>query len=202
MSGAEASGAPPDGADREPSSPLDAEQRAALAEAQERVKGFLGAARIAAMNGWSIGLFAAVSLLFGIFSLTSLVVGVGLAVVARNEFVGRSRIRAFDPSGLELLWKNQVGFLGLIVGYCLWSMYRVSVQPDPQLAELTTLLGPGTDDLVRDLSMLLYGSVILASAIVQGLNARYYRVRAARAREYLRDTPAWIVDLQRAAVAD
>ena len=44
-----------------------------------------------------------------------------------------------------------------------------------------------------------YGS---GFAIFQGLNARYYFVRTARIRDYVRDTPPWVLDLQRSAVID
>jgi hypothetical protein len=59
-------------------------------KARENARSFLGAVRVAGFNGWSIGFFAVLSLAFGLFSLTSFLVGVGLAVVPRNEFVGRS----------------------------------------------------------------------------------------------------------------
>jgi hypothetical protein len=60
-----------------------------------------------------------VTLLFGIFNLTALVLGAGMAVVARNEFKGRSAILRADIAGPELLWRNQVGFMALIIVYCL-----------------------------------------------------------------------------------
>ena len=88
-----------------------------LRDAKERAGSFLGAAKVAAFNGWSVGFFAVVSILFGLFSLTSFLVGVGLAFVARNEFIGRARLRSLDQSGLELLWRNQLGFMALIIAY-------------------------------------------------------------------------------------
>jgi hypothetical protein len=178
-------------------SPLTPEQQRELHEAKERAASFLGAAKVAAFNGWSIGFFAGVSILFGIFSLTGLLVGIGLAVVARNEFVGGSRIRALDASGLELLWRNQVGLMALILAYCLWSMYRASAAPDQGMAELTEVLGGDTGQLITSLTLTLYGAVIVATGIFQGLNARYYFVRIARMREYLHLTPEWVLDVQR-----
>lgn len=168
----------------------------------ERAGSFLGAAKVAAFNGWTIGFFAVVSILFGLFSMTSLMVGVGLAVVARNEFAGRDRIRAFDPSGPELLWRNQVGFMALIVAYCVWSIYRTVAVSDPQMSELVELLGEGTDELVQSLTLTVYGTVIVVTGIFQGLNARYYFARVARLRDYIRDTPEWILDLQRSTALE
>ena len=171
-----------------------------LLDAKERAASFLGAAKVAAFNGWSVGFFAVVSILFGLFSLTSFLVGVGLAIVARNEFVGRGRLRSLDPSGLELLWRNQVGFMALIIGYCAWSIYRTVALPAPEMTELTEILGDGAGDLIRSLTLILYAAVIVATAIFQGLNARYYFVRVARIRDYVRDTPQWVLDLQRSTV--
>ena len=62
--------------------PLTADQRQALEQAGERAKAFTGAARVAAFNGWSIGFFAAVTLLFGIFNLTAFVLDPALPPIA------------------------------------------------------------------------------------------------------------------------
>ena len=174
-----------------------------LSDAKERAGSFLGAAKVATFNGWSVGFFAVVSILFGLFSLTSFLVGVGLAFVARNEFVGRARLRSLDPSGLELLWRNQLGFMSLIIAYCVWSMYRTVAAPAPQvLADFTQLLGGGLEDLIQSVTLTLYALVIAATGIFQGLNARYYFVRVSMIRDYVRDTPRWVLDLQRATVME
>ena len=168
-------------------------------DAAERAKAFTGAIKVAAFNGWSIGFFAAVTLLFGIFSLTALVLGVGMAVVARNEFKSRARILTPDPTGPELLWRNQVGFMALIILYCLWSMYVTPARPDPQMAELTELLGGDLDELVRSLTITVYVAVIALTAVFQGLNARYYFRRITTIEQYLSETPDWVLELQKSA---
>ncbi len=181
---------------------LTPEMQLELRDAKDRAGSFLGAAKVAAFNGWSIGFFAALSIMFGVFSRSSFLVGVGLAIVARNEFVGRSRLRSIDPSGLELLWRNQVGFMGLIIAYCLWSMFRTVALPGPGLTSLLELFGDGAAELVALVTIVVYSTVIVATAIFQGLNARYYFVRANRIRDYVRDTPQWVVDLQRSTVIE
>lgn len=183
-------------------SPLTPERQAELRDAKERAGSFLGAARVAAFNGWSIGVFAVLSILFGLFSLTGLAVGAGLALVARNEFVGRGRLRSFDLSGLELLWRNQIGLMTLIIAYCVWSMYRTVAAPDPEMAQLTDLLGGETGDVVQSLTLTMYAAVIVVTGIFQGLNARYYFVRVDRLRDYVRETPQWVLDLQRSAALE
>ena len=102
---------------------------------------------MAAFNAWTFAFFAVVSILFGLFSLPGFLVGVGLPVVARNEFVGRRGILSYDAAGFELLWRNQLGLMALIVLYCVWSMYSAVAFPDPELAELTEFLGEGTGDI-------------------------------------------------------
>ncbi len=176
-------------------SPLSSEQQQQLRDARDRADSFLGAAKVAAFNGWTLGFFAAVSLLFGLFSPTSLVVGLGLAAVTRNEFMGRTRLLALDPEGPELLWRNQLGLMALIIAYAAWSMYRTVAFPDPEMARLTDLLGEGMDEWVRSLTLAAYGIVILVTAIFQGWNARYYFVRVQRLRDYVRITPPWILAL-------
>ena len=182
---------------------LTLEQELELRDAKERAGSFLGATKVAAFNGWSIGFFAVVSIVFGLFSPTSFLVGVCLAFVARNEFVGRARLRSLDPSGLELLWHNQLGFMSVIIAYCVWSIYRIVAAPAPTIiADLTELLGVGVEDLFQSVTLTLYAVVIAATGIFQGLNARYYFVRVAMIRDYVRDTPQWVLDVQRATVME
>jgi hypothetical protein len=45
-----------------------------------------------------------------------------------------------------------------------------------------------------------FGAGAYATAIFQGLNARYYFLRVALMKDYLRDTPQWVLDLQRSTV--
>ncbi len=180
--------------------PLSSEQRKELSEANERAAKVLGAAKVATFNGWTIGIFAAIGLLFGIFSVTALVMGVGMGLVARNEFRGRKLLRQFDPLGPRLLGRNQLGFMGLIIVYCLWSMYQIVSDPmtaTKGLEAITDSFGP----LVTNLALAVYGTVIVLTALFQGLNARYYFVRIERVEDYLRETPGWIVEIQRSTSA-
>ena len=90
--------------------------------------------------------------------------------------------------------------MALIVVYSAWSMMRAVSNPDPELAQLTEILGPDVGDLVQSLTVSVYTAVIVATVIFQGLNARYYFVRIERLLEYLRTTPKWILSLQRSGV--
>lgn len=177
--------------------PLSPEQQEKLASANARAQKILAATKVATFNGWTIGAFAAITLPFALFSLTALVIGVGMAIVARNEFRGRGLLRRFDPHGPQLLWRNQVGFMTLIIGYCVWSIYSALTNPIPQLEELEAAMG-ATAGLVTNLTVAVYSVVIVLTLVFQGLNARYYFARIKLVQGYLEETPVWIIDLQRA----
>ncbi len=180
--------------------PLTPEQRQELSEATERARTFLGATKVATFNGWTIGIFAAISLLFAFFSVTALVMGVGLGLVARNEFRGRKLLRQFDPLGPRLLGRNQIGFMSLIIAYCLWSMLQAGSNPITEIPGLE-VLADSYGDLVTTLTLAVYATVIVLTAVFQGLNARYYFARTQRVKDYLRETPGWIVEIQRSTSA-
>ncbi len=95
--------------------PLTPEQQQELADAGQRANALTRAGKIAAFNGWTIGAFAAITLVFGLASPVALVLGIGMAVVARNEFRGRALLRGFDSAGPMLLARNQLGFMALII---------------------------------------------------------------------------------------
>jgi hypothetical protein len=184
------------------SGPLSPEHQQSLLDANHRAQKILQAAKVATFNGWTTGFFAALSLIGGLFSITSLCLGVGLSVVARNEFRGRNLLRRFDPRGPRLLGWNQVGFIGLLIAYSLWSIYTSLTGANPydeyiaQNPELASMLG-SFSHLNDTITLAVYGGVIVLSVIFQGLNAIYYFKRGKLLREYLSLTPAWIVDLQR-----
>lgn len=185
--------------------PLTPEHQSQLALANQRARTIRKAARVAAFNGWVAGVFAVLSLPFAPFSITGLLVTVGLSVIACNEFRGRNGLLRFDASSAALLGWNQVGFLTLIVGYCLWMLFSGLAAPCPFAAEiranpdLAGMVGSAAEvnQLWRFLIILIYGTVIVLSLVFQGTNALYYFTRRKHVEAYLRETPAWVIDLQR-----
>ncbi len=139
----------------------------------------LTAARVAAFNGWAIGISAALSLLFALASWTALAVGSGLAIVAWNELRGRKLLLRFDPRGPRLLGWNQLGLMGLVIAYSLWSIYiglTDATELDALLKELEPMTG-SIGDLRTTVTFVVYGGVIISTIIYQGLNALYYFTR-------------------------
>ena len=182
--------------------PLSMQHEHALAAANKRMRKVHNAAKVAAFNGWTAAVFAVLCFPFAVFVVTAMVMGMALAIVAWNEFRGRTMLRQFDRRGPNLLGWNQIGFMGLLIAYCAWQIYANLTGVDPvekHLAgypELATMLGP-IDQLHVILTLGVYGGVMIFSILYQGLNAWYYFSRAKYLVTYLDQTEPWIIDLQR-----
>jgi hypothetical protein len=186
--------------------PLDDSHHRALAAATEREEPIRRAARVATFNAWTTSILAALSAPFAPFSVSGMLVFAGLTLVAWNEFRGRRRLLEHDPAGATILGWNQAGLLALIVAYCLWSLYsnlwgsgsiEAELKANPQLGAAIGSV-QGFDAVYRTIVIVLYGSVIVLSVIFQGANALYYFSRRKYVETYVRETPAWVVDLKRA----
>ena len=186
--------------------PLSAEHHQQIASAHTRAAKIRSAARVAAFNGWVTGAFALFSAPFAPFSVAGFLVTVGLAVVTYHEFRGKKMLLAFDPKAARLLGWNQVGFLALITVYSLWMILEAFTGAGPfakemqQYPELQSALGSAEEfrQLYQLVILAIYGSVIALSAIFQGFNAFYYSTRQKLVLAYLRETPGWILEMQRA----
>jgi hypothetical protein len=184
------------------------EQFQAIAEANRRAKKVLRASSVATFNVCTFGFFAAcgllivmVSALMGEIDVVGSLVSVALGALAWNEWRGRKLLRRFDLRGPRVLGWNQVALLCVITGYCAWMLAQAYSGPselerDPAYAEIESQFGD-ISELSRTLSVLLYGSAIVASVLFQGINAVYYFTRAAVLRAYLAETPPAVVEIQR-----
>jgi len=189
--------------------PLTADHRRELELARRRSKSIRRAAHVAAFNGWTTAVAAALSAPFALLGLSGLVMTLGIAVVAFHEFRGRKRLLNFDPSAATLLGCNQLGLLGLIVAYCLWALSANLNGASPLAtemqanADLETALGASLEDMAalgRQIVVLFYGLVIALSVVFQGLNALYYFSRRRYIDEFVAETPEWVRELQRATL--
>jgi len=184
--------------------PLSASHHRELAAARDLAKPIHKAARIAAFNGWTTAVIAALSAPFALFDYTGALLTIGMSIVAYNEFRGRKRLLRFEPSGASLLGWNQLGLLAMIVVYSLWSLwgsYGDAGSLSSELgnyAELDAALG-GTgaiEALVQQISLAVYGGVIGLSLIFQGGNALYYFSRRRHREAFVAKTPQWVRDVQ------
>lgn len=185
---------------------LDESHHRELAAAARRREPIRRAARVATFNAWTAAILAVLSAPFALMGTVGLLAFVALAVVAWNEFRGRRRLLGCDPAGASILGWNQVGFLALITVYCLWELYsnlwgsasvEAQLRANPQFGAVIDSI-EGFDQLYRTIAVALYGSVIALSIVFQGGNALYYFSRRKYVEAYLRETPAWAIDLERA----
>lgn len=190
------------------SGPLTAAHRRELELARGRAKVIRRAAGVAAFNGWTTAILAALSIPFAFFSVSGLLATAALSAVALQELRGRQRLLRFEPSAATLLGWNQLVLLATICACCVWSLYTNlnaanSVSAELQAySNLDTSLGAlqGIDTLARQIAIVLYGTVIALSCVFQGLNAVYYFTRRKYVESYVADTPAWVRELQQATM--
>ena len=162
------------------------------------------AASIAKFNGVTMAVFAVVSGLwaagnaaFGAMDWVSTIMAVGLGALAFNELKGRRMLLNCDGRAPARLGWNQVGLMVLIASYCGWIIlkaYQGSGATSQALADAGALSQmQGTydlDGLVQDLTVLIYGVVIVATVICQGGNAWYYFTRGKWLSAYISETPS------------
>ena len=74
-----------------PSGGLTAEQMQTIQLARTNGRKVTRAARVATFSGWTMATFAAITLLSGLFSLPALLLGIGMAIVAKIELSARER---------------------------------------------------------------------------------------------------------------
>lgn len=189
-----------------PNAPLSAEHYQALRDAKTGRKKIDFAIGVASFNGWSLGIFAALSALILplSFSMQGLVICIGLGIVAWNEFKGRTLLRQLNPQGAQRLGYNQIALGALIVGYCVWSLLAAIFGPDAyaeviaENPELGQVLG-STGDLYRLITVAVYGGAIVLTIPYQALMAWYYFSRARHITNYVKQTPAWVTEIHRSA---
>jgi hypothetical protein len=181
--------------------PLSADHLRALGEARVRSRKVRRAAGVATMSGWTMAFFALMTLLPALFGdFVSLVLGIGLSVVAFNELRGAAMLKRLDANGAKRLGWNQIGLGALIVLYSLWSL--VSALRDP-----LALVGGSTGNaeanqmltgIAAPLAAAIYGTMAIIGVIGPGLTAWYYFTRGRLVREVVAQTPAWVIDAMRA----
>ena len=186
--------------------PIGDQHLATLAEANLRARQVRRAASFAAFNGWGAAVFAILSAPFALFSLTALIMGAGLGYFAWNELGGRKQLLRFEVAAASRLGRNQLLLLALMVVYSVWNIGAAMLGPNPyeeQLAmypEAANVLQPVADMYIW-ITVGVYGTIIVLTAIFQGLGAWYYFSRRRIIEAFLADTPDWVVDVQRTNAA-
>ncbi len=178
---------------------ISPEQLQAITIARHQGHKISRAAMVASISGWTMAVFGAISLLGGLFSVRSLLLGLGLCVVAFVELRGARRLRALDLAAPRSLALNQLGLLVVVIAYAAWGMVTAMVGPGPydeQLAAggpLAESLAP-IDNMTRIITVAFYAVVIGGSVVAQGCTAAYYFSRHRHLTAYLKKTPKWVVE--------
>jgi len=174
-----------------------------MEEARQRAKKIRRCIAVANFDGWSVGVFGALTLLLGVFTMTGWLLGGGMLAVAYVELSAVPSLKRLEPSVTKRLGWNQLALSAILLTYALWSLYAAWFGPDP-LAE-TIAAAPETAEMLAPFSSiarLINAAVYIALAgvaiIAQGGTALYYFTRAKYIRAYREQTPAWIVEMQRA----
>ncbi len=151
-------------------------------------------------------LFVVAGALFGEFDVIGMVMGVGLALLAWNEFRGRAMLRRFELRGCGVLGWNQLGLMALVISYAAWMLGQALWGPNPYeeaMTRETMLTGPlgSIGQLYKTISLAVYGGLIAGTVIFQGINSLYYFTRRKHVKAYLCETPEWLVELHQRDVA-
>lgn len=181
------------------SGPLSPQHLQQLSDAKVRARKVRRAASVAALSGWSMLVFAVLTLALAVFSdWSAWAVGIGLLIVSLNELRGSALLRKADPSGARVLGWNQLVLAALLVAYATWSLASALRQPpsaalqsgDPQLdATLASISST--------ITYALYGTMAVLGLLLPGLTSIYYFTRARVIRAFLAETPDWIVEIMR-----
>lgn len=181
--------------------PLSAGHLVELEDAKRRQKKLRRVMAVANVDAWLSAIFAGFTLIFGIFSLTGLILGAALAAVAYNSFQGVAMLRRLDVRAPRRLAINQLCLASILILYAAYSIFaarngspelKSAMGQDPQIA---AMLGP-LDHLVWLITVAVYGGLIAGTVVAQGLAALYYARSAKQLEAYKAGTPEWIQQIQ------
>jgi hypothetical protein len=190
-----------------PPTPAHLEQIQAAKRMSVKIRRAVATAKV---SGWTTAIFAAGTIALSLTSFWGIVLGAGMAVISIIEFRGVTELQRLDPTAPKRLALNQLAFGLLLFGYgafMLWDSFYggggkqqiqemvgdMSMVGDPQMQRTM-------ESLASTVAIALYGSVMLAAILGPGLTAVYYYTRKKYIERYLRETPQWIIDLQRAGM--
>ena len=185
---------------------LSPEHRAQIVAARKLGGKLRAASAVAAVDGWTLGVFAGLTILFSLTTPVALALGAGMLAVSYFELRGARDLKRLDPRSPGLLTLNQFALGAMLFIYGAINLWLSLHEAHPmasiagQSPELESLLLP-YEGMVRNISALLYASVMVVAVIEPGLMALYYHRRKKILQAYLQTTPQWILELQRAGMS-
>ena len=182
---------------------LSAEHLRQLAAAHAAAGKVRRAVAVARVDGWGVATFGALTLLLGFTSVSAALLGSAMLLIGVIELRAAGRLRQLDPKAPRVLGLNQLALAGVLASYAAWGIYRTLAGPSEYAAlvasepQLGQMLGP-VEDLSRLIAICIYGGLIAVAAFAQGGLSLFYFSRTKHVREYLAQTPEWVVSIQRA----
>jgi hypothetical protein len=182
---------------------LGPDQLRELADARAAGRSIRRAVIFANIDAAALFAASAISLLIGLLSPTSFIVGLALAVIASLEMRGASQLKRLDESAPRRLAWNQLALGTFLALYSIWRIYHGLHGPTgyEEITQLDPRLGQSIEDMSRSFTVATYACLILVAIFAQGGAALYYFTRAKHIRSYLRQTPGWILQMQQSGFA-
>src|SRR4051794_40425315 len=104
---------------------LSAEHLLDLQRARAALRKVRRAISVASFDGWTIGAFAALTLIFGLTSASSVIMGLAMGAVAYVELRSAGRLRRLDPNAARMLGFNQLALGAVLITYALWRTFAI-----------------------------------------------------------------------------
>ncbi len=176
------------------------EQLAAIEAARKQFGRVRRAAGVAKISGWSLAIFAALTILTGFSHLDALALGVALGAVAYAELMGARGLRNINDRAPFHLAINQATLTVILVFWCIYRITGVMTGPgalatqiDPNSPVLASV--QSIDDLTATLTAAIYGVMLVCVLFVQTCMILYYATRRAAVRRLQHETPQWVLNL-------
>jgi hypothetical protein len=201
-------------ADLEPIAPISEPQRRAIQAAEASARRFAFAPKLAAWNGGSMLLGAALSLVLGLFDHGLLLSAAVLGACGYVELAYGKKLREYDPRAPLRLALNQLVLLVLVVGYAALklkaavsgqSSLTAELAGHPELAEMLSQVDDpnvaqaldSMGEMYRWGVVAVYSGLIGVALLLQGGVAAYYLSRRKHVRAFLANTPPWVIEFLR-----
>jgi hypothetical protein len=154
---------------------------------------------IARVNGWSIAIFGGLSVLLALAlgDVSSMAIGVLVAVAGAMEIRGGRKLGRRDPEGMKLLVRSQMFLLAIILVYCATRLGSFdaetmmgNVTPDMEaLLKESGITRAEILPLVRLVFYAVYLTVAVVCLFYQGGMAIYYRRKTRLVTAALQELP-------------
>lgn len=184
---------------------LSEQNFAQLAEARRAWRKIGRAVGVATFDGWTMGVFGALTFLMGMTSIPSILLGIGMCGVAFVELRGADGLKKLRPGVTGRLALNQLALAAMLTIYSLWCIWGQWHGAGPFAQEAATdpdvaVMLQQYEHITRLIPLVLYGGIILVATVGLGAMAWYYHTRGQLLRAYLERTPSWILKMQEAGI--